>query len=33
MIMIGDMFNHALKAKIDGLCSELSTLLESVMHF
>src|ERR1044071_7902786 len=27
MVMIGDMFNHALKAKVDGLCSELSSLL------
>ena len=22
--MVGDMFNHGLKAKVDGLCSELS---------
>lgn len=27
MIMVGDMFNNALKAKVDGLCSELSALL------
>jgi hypothetical protein len=27
MIMVGDMFNNALKAKIDGLCNELSQLL------
>ena len=27
MTMVGDMFNNALKAKVDGLCSELSTLL------
>jgi len=27
MTMIGDMFNHALKAKVDGLCSELSQIL------
>jgi hypothetical protein len=27
MVMVGDMFNQALKAKVDGLCSELSTLL------
>jgi hypothetical protein len=27
MVMVGDMFNHALKAKVDGLCSELSSLL------
>ena len=24
MTMVGDMFNHGLKAKVDGLCSELS---------
>jgi hypothetical protein len=27
MVMVGDMFNHTLKAKVDGLCAELSTLL------
>lgn len=27
MTMVGDMFNNALKAKVDGLCLELSTLL------
>src|SRR5262244_4019735 len=27
MVMVGDMFNHALKATVDGLCSELSQLL------
>jgi hypothetical protein len=27
MTMVGDMFNNALKAKVDGLCSELSALL------
>src|ERR1035441_9025131 len=27
MTMIGDMFNNALKAKVDGLCSELASLL------
>lgn len=27
MIMVGDMFNNALKAKVDGLCSELANLL------
>jgi hypothetical protein len=27
MTMVGDMFNHALKAKVEGLCSELSQLL------
>ncbi len=29
MTMTGDMFNQALKAKVDGLCSELSQLLLS----
>ncbi len=27
MVMIGDMFNNALKAKVDGLCIELNQLL------
>lgn len=27
MTMVGDMFNNSLKAKVDGLCSELSDLL------
>ena len=27
MTMVGDMFNYALKAKVDGLCVELSNLL------
>lgn len=27
MIMLGDMFNHGLKGRVDGLCNELSTLL------
>jgi hypothetical protein len=27
MTMVSDLFNNALKAKVDGLCSELSTLL------
>jgi hypothetical protein len=27
MTMVGDMFNYGLKAKVDGLCSELSHLL------
>lgn len=27
MTMVGDMFNHALKAKVEGLCSELFALL------
>jgi len=29
MIMIGDMFNNGLKATVDGLCNELSALLET----
>lgn len=29
MTMIGDMFNHALKAKVDALCRELSDLLNN----
>ena len=27
MTMVGDMFNHGLKAKVDGLCRELSRIL------
>lgn len=27
MTMVGDMFNHGLKSKVDGLCTELSHLL------
>ena len=27
MVMVGDMFNHALKAKVEGLCTALATLL------
>lgn len=27
MVMVGDMFNQALKASVDGLCTELSSLL------
>lgn len=27
MTMVGDMFNHSLKAKVDGLCTELAGLL------
>jgi len=27
MVMVGDMFNQALKATVDGLCTELSSLL------
>jgi hypothetical protein len=29
MTMVGDMFNHGLKATVDGLCNELGRLLES----
>lgn len=29
MTMVGDMFNHGLKSKVDGLCTELSSLLAS----
>ena len=29
MIMVGDMFNHSLKARVDALCSELATLLRN----
>jgi hypothetical protein len=28
MTMVGDMFNHGLKAKVDGLCTELSQILD-----
>jgi hypothetical protein len=27
MVMVGDMFNHALKTTVDGLCAALSQLL------
>src|SRR2546430_17074326 len=27
MVMVGDMFNHALKATVDGLCTALAALL------
>ena len=30
MTMVGDMFNHGLKAKVDGLCSELP--FERITH-
>jgi hypothetical protein len=33
MIMIGDMFNNALKARVDALCLELSGLLDSATPF
>ena len=29
MIMVGDMFNHGLKARVDALCNELAGLLRS----
>lgn len=29
MTMVGDMFNHSLKALVNGLCAELATLLSS----
>ncbi len=28
MTMVGDMFNHGLKAKVDGLCTELAQFLD-----
>lgn len=28
MIMLGDMFNHALKGRVDSLCSEIASVLE-----
>jgi hypothetical protein len=28
MTMVGDMFNHGLKAKVDGLCTELAQILD-----
>ncbi len=33
MIMVGDMFNAALKARVDALCTELSDLLETATPF
>jgi Short C-terminal domain len=33
MTMVGDMFNHGLKATVSGLCSELSSLLTSQQLF
>ena len=29
MIMVGDMFNHGLKARIDAICTELASLLRN----
>lgn len=28
MLMLGDMFNHALKGRVDGLCNEIAGLLQ-----
>ncbi len=33
MIMIGDMFNHGLKAKVDALCNELAGVLQTSSPF
>jgi Short C-terminal domain len=33
MTMVGDMFNHGLQATVNGLCSELSSLLNSQQVF
>ena len=33
MTMVGDMFNHGLKAKVDGLCNELAALLPDSSQF
>lgn len=33
MTMVGDMFNHGLKARVDNLCSELSNVLASTQVF
>jgi hypothetical protein len=33
MIMVGDMFNHALKARVDALCTELAALLRASEPF
>ena len=33
MTMVGDMFDNALKARVDGLCSELAQLLASTSVF
>jgi hypothetical protein len=32
MTMVGDMFNNALKAKVNGLCSELANFLSQESH-
>lgn len=33
MTMVGDMFNHGLKARVDGLCAELAQLLSTTTVF
>lgn len=33
MIMVGDMFNHGLKAKVDALCTDLSAALRAASVF
>ena len=33
MTMVGDMFDHALKARVDALCNDLSTLLATTTVF
>jgi hypothetical protein len=33
MIMVGDMFNHGLKARVDALCNDLSALLRGPSPF
>lgn len=33
MVMIGDMFNNGLKARVDSLCTELSNVLANTMVF
>ena len=33
MVMVGDMFNNALKARVDALCTELAALLERTEPF
>jgi hypothetical protein len=33
MIMVGDMFNNGLKARVDALCNEVSALLRSTTMF
>lgn len=33
MTMVGDLFNYGLKARVDGLCSELSALLRNAANW